>query len=346
MVNILKFLVISSMITTFTHPVFLNVDRENTLITDDSIKEFINENSLWGDVKTNGSRFIDNQKIDLQVTYENPEESLKKFKQTYSMELNEIQEKEGLDELSNNNYQDYYQILQETGEEYFGNEHINDVYSFFDIYENNDQNQKLISAINKYNLSKTSRMSQEDLIMEIMTYVPIYNENMDTYSAITRAQTNEIIHLQDINVAKASSYAKKYAVNPNKAYTYYGKDCTNFVSQIAYAGGLRGGIASVTWKPYTRAWINANTFCGIWGKRDKSTKWNTFVKKLNPGDFIATDFGGDGVIDHMAYVAANGSTSSSKYIAQHTDNYYEKSETTNWPNDTSTRILWKAGNKG
>ena len=70
------------------------------------------------------------------------------------------------------------------------------------------------------------------------------------------------------------------------------------------------------------------------------------MKTLKPGDFIAADWGGDGHIDHIAYVAANGSSSSNKYIAQHTSNYYKRSDQTNWPKDSSTRVLWKAGNKG
>ena len=128
----------------------------------------------------------------------------------------------------------------------------------------------------------------------------------------------------------------------NPAYKNFmstGGDCTNFASQIAYAGGLR---YAPVWQPYTKPWINANFFGIVWGKKGKSTKWSTFVKQLIPGMFIAADLGGDGALDHVAYVAANGSSSSNKYIAQHTANYYLRSDSnkSNWKNDTASRVLY------
>ena len=321
-----------------------NVNTDHLLAV--STKDFINEKSVWGKVKLNGSKDLGDVTVELQVTYENPEESLNKFKSLYRKELTEIQMEEQLDELNDKNYRQYYLVFLEKGEQYVDLDKLNDIFAFFDIYENDEQNRQFISAINQYQ-SRNNQTDRNELLSEMMSYSPDYNQSFEDLVVSQMPQSKQIIHLQDINVTNATNYAKKYAENINNAYNYYaGADCTNFASQIAYAGGLRGGVASIAWKPYTSAWINANTFCGIWGKRGRSTKWSTFVKKLKPGDFIAADWGGDGHIDHIAYVAANGSSSSNKYIAQHTDDYYERSDQTNWPKDSSTRVLWKAGNKG
>ena len=50
---------------------------------------------------------------------------------------------------------------------------------------------------------------------------------------------------------KAITYSNTYAINPNKmntlgvGYNVYSRDCTNFVSQCLYAGGLS---QDSTWK--------------------------------------------------------------------------------------------------
>ena len=183
----------------------------------------------------------------------------------------------------------------------------------------------------------------------LLSALPVHAANMvTTTDGHGESETVEetVRCIWDINVTKATNYAKKYANNPNSSYKYYsGADCTNFASQIAYAGGLR---YAPVWQPYTKPWINANFFGIVWGKKGKSTKWSTFVKQLIPGMFIAADFGGDGALDHVAYVAANGSSSSNKYIAQHTANYYLRSDSnkSNWKNDTASRVLWIIGNNG
>lgn len=42
-----------------------------------------------------------------------------------------------------------------------------------------------------------------------------------------------------INLTNARSYAKKYYKNYNSSYPHYSYDCTNFVSQILFAGGRK-----------------------------------------------------------------------------------------------------------
>lgn len=57
------------------------------------------------------------------------------------------------------------------------------------------------------------------------------------------------------NKSKVVEYAERYALNYNKEYLSFdgkGGDCSNFVSQCIYAGGLP---RTETWKPYTGVWI-------------------------------------------------------------------------------------------
>lgn len=59
--------------------------------------------------------------------------------------------------------------------------------------------------------------------------------------------------------SQAVSYADRYAVNPNRlntlgqGYNYYSADCTNFVSQCFYTGGL---AQDSTWKSYVTFSVN------------------------------------------------------------------------------------------
>mgnify|MGYP000010238872 CR=1 FL=1 len=73
---------------------------------------------------------------------------------------------------------------------------------------------------------------------------------------------------------KAITYSNTYAINPNKmntlgvGYNVYSRDCTNFVSQCLYAGGLS---QDSTWKSIpnwhgntvvrvdSTQWVNANS---------------------------------------------------------------------------------------
>lgn len=57
------------------------------------------------------------------------------------------------------------------------------------------------------------------------------------------------------NITKACAYAENFALKPNPNYKYFeniGGDCTNFISQILFAGGLK---QTHLWKPYTIPWI-------------------------------------------------------------------------------------------
>lgn len=76
----------------------------------------------------------------------------------------------------------------------------------------------------------------------------IYSKFINELNFKDRVQTS-------FNVQDACSYAEKYAIRPNpeyKDFTDIGGDCTNYVSQILHAGGLK---TNNTWYPYSSTWI-------------------------------------------------------------------------------------------
>ena len=305
---------------------------------------FINEHNDWGIVKANGSVQVGSQTVDLLVTFQSPEAAMANFKNKYGDELKQIQRDHGWDVLNDENYHEYYHAILTQGDQYFSDEEINTVYGFFDLYENEDQNKEMREMVTKL-VTAPYKEDREASLQKIDSISPSYNQPVSR-----AASTKTVRYIGDIDVTKATNYAKKYAKNANPAYKNFmstGGDCTNFASQIAYAGGLR---YAPVWQPYTKPWINANSFGIVWGKKEKSTKWSIFVKKLKPGMFIAADFGGDGALDHVAYVAANGSSSSNKYIAQHSAKaegfYYARSDSTtsNWDKASNSCVLWIIGN--
>lgn len=59
----------------------------------------------------------------------------------------------------------------------------------------------------------------------------------------------------NFNIVESCTYAEKFALSPNAKYKSFeniGGDCTNFISQILFAGGLK---QNNSWKPYTMPWI-------------------------------------------------------------------------------------------
>jgi hypothetical protein len=75
----------------------------------------------------------------------------------------------------------------------------------------------------------------------------------------TSISTNTYIQRKEsnFNITDACTYAETFALksNPNyKSFDNIGGDCTNFVSQILYAGGVK---QTKIWKPYTNSWIRS-----------------------------------------------------------------------------------------
>ncbi|CAG8818977.1 1021_t:CDS:1 [Gigaspora margarita] len=81
---------------------------------------------------------------------------------------------------------------------------------------------------------------------------------------------------------KAVSYANQYCSKPNPNYIEQKSvDCTNFASQVLYAGGIP---MDNSWRPDKRAWVDVDYFYGylISSKLAKECQ----LAELRPGDFI------------------------------------------------------------
>jgi len=92
--------------------------------------------------------------------------------------------------------------------------------------------------------SWTNKLSSIDLLYDTFTTFSLSSNN----NASKRKASN-------FNITEACAYAEKYALIANPAYKSFdgiGGDCTNFMSQILSAGGVK---ETSTWKPYTNSWV-------------------------------------------------------------------------------------------
>lgn len=144
--------------------------------------------------------------------------------------MNRLSKVYGLEQISNENWEDYYNdmytYLSEPNKvEWYteDNDEFIKLSSFFDIYENSFKNADIANA--------TSSVSATNSI---------------NTSNITKSNCNYY------NKQSAIAYAKK----PNPDYSYIsGHDCTNFISQILVTGGKN---MNYNWRTYKRAMFFGN----------------------------------------------------------------------------------------
>ena len=103
------------------------------------------------------------------------------------------------------------------------------------------------------------------------------------------------IHPRSYSVSKAVSYAKKYAIN------FWGNFIMRKLGVIPICLPIIGGVDY------------------------KYSSHASFANKLKKGDYISIDYTNDGNWDHMGFVTAVGSKTSSGYknyqVAQHSGDY-------------------------
>jgi hypothetical protein len=74
-------------------------------------------------------------------------------------------------------------------------------------------------------------------------------------NSVLKNKSNNKRNDSNFNIEAACTYAETFALTPNSNYKSFeniGGDCTNFISQILSAGGLK---ENNLWKPYTMPWI-------------------------------------------------------------------------------------------
>ena len=149
------------------------------------------------------------------------------------------------------------------------------------------------------------------------------------------------------NGAAAAAYADTYWQRYNSAYPSFansGGDCTNFVSQALYAGGIMmrpsptysGDAAWYMVKnkrqwTYAVGWVNAqdNSIFALQhlpGVKEVASYYGVAPGQMvadnaSQGDIVLYDFNNDGIYDHEAIVVANDGTGWD-LVDAHTNNRY------------------------
>ncbi len=129
------------------------------------------------------------------------------------------------------------------------------------------------------------------------------------------------------NVDAAVAYADKWATSRNPQYKAYpGVDCSNFVSQCLYAGGMP---KNSKWYPASYAWINVS------GAIANFKNYGTFMAANNnnvlKGNPVYYDWNSNGVYDHTA-ICVGKNSSGTPIIDAHTGDHYH--------------VTWQLGSNG
>lgn len=130
---------------------------------------------------------------------------------------------------------------------------------------------------------------------------------------------------------KALAYAHRWAFGRNPKYydfSYIGGDCTNFASQVLYAGYGEMNLKPVTGWYYkslnnrTPSWTGVNELYNFLinnrGSGPKAVKTDIYGIML--GDLVQLDFDGDGRFDHTPVIVDTGNyTPDTVLVAAHTN---------------------------
>lgn len=240
----------------------------------------------------------------LLPTFNDPEQAIESIKNKSSKAINLLREEFDLPEFSSESWDKYraaiYRMYEREGCPSWyveGNDEINALESFFDIYENEDDNEEIENTLISAQISPLSTEQDQDRaeeeLLETLPDQNVLNENgYDEDNAANEGARAR----KDFNVAKGVAYAKKYAGSKNfPKYAYFtwpfGGDCTNFASQILEAGGVKQIKSSDDKKgwwhkshngahTHSQSWIKARTFAKYMGVSYKTKSHKSFSKKV------------------------------------------------------------------
>lgn len=312
----------------------------------------------FGEIDRNQTIIIDNVENPLYCTFENNEAALEKLHEAVPEILEEISSEFSLEKLNSTNWEYYkYGALNLPTTSQFSSDNNlqkQTLNEFFDIYENKEKNDTIKAIVNAPSTHSASQSTTFDLGMMLPTYAPLAQQSENMIKV-----QNQIMPFALPNIEAAVSYAERYAVNPNKdgygiakggiTKLWADMDCTNFVSQILEASGVGQAVYSsdtMGWwhkkngsnHTYSVSWINSDTFARYMGVGYSTTNHKDFANNIARGDFISLDHTNDGSWDHMGFVTAIGNElcyETGVYrnykVAQHTSNYHEWANDTNWP---------------
>lgn len=299
----------------------------------------------------------------LYVEFSNQKSAIEKIYNSQTNFINKISDYCKIDKLNCDNWEDFreafYKYTVEKGVLESSDEYRAMV-SFFDIYENKDKNDRIISFVNENNLTSsfaaislsTNSTNNDSAYNELFTMLPSTsslvesknNEILSSYNLNTNQGIMPLSVVKSFDTEKGITYATKHATNKNTPTYYYfsNGDCANFTSQILENGGVKqtvydsksqgwwhktSKILGITKHTHSEAWSMADTFARYMGVSNKTKIHKTFASKLKAGDFITVDFATDGDWDHMGFVTKRDSSAGSYgyidyKVAQHTTDYH------------------------
>ena len=135
-------------------------------------------------------------------------------------------------------------------------EHLNNKFKIKFLIEN-EENPFLYNYVLNADLPHMTNFifsKKQSLWINMLSSIDSLYETFMTYG-VSPNNKNIRNNSSTFNIAEACTYAETFALKPNPNYKYFGGiggDCTNFMSQILYAGGVKQTNA---WKPYTLPWI-------------------------------------------------------------------------------------------
>lgn len=157
----------------------------------------------------------------------------------------------------------------------------------------------------------------------------------------------------DYDREKAVEYAHKWAYDRNSAYLDFenlGGDCTNFASQVIYAGSGVMNFTSVHGWYYIDSWSRTASWTGVNYLYDflVSNRGNgpfaeqVDVRDARPGDIAQLSFQGGGIFNHSPVIVRTGGPAGldNILISTHTDDLDNYPLTTyNWVDIRFIHIL-------
>lgn len=304
-------------------------------IKKDLIKSVNNNFEDNRNIKIEKAIIIKDKAFTLYPEYIDKNKELTNIKIRCNRYLNILSDYYVLDEISDENWEDYYYCMKR----YLGEEDRDMTYNetsreyvelqqFFDIYENTDANiniQREVGKIHSINDIKNNKKLVNELPRDIIKYL---NRNSSTNITLGQVENFDVIH--------ATLYARKYATSPNKkVYKTCKADCTNFASQIINIGGVQ---MSNEWKAYSKskksgeytkytfAWCNADGFVKYHGTSSVYDNFAGVTRDAKVGNIIAYDTTNDNDWDHVGYIVDTKEYSENLgytdlEIAQHSRDY-------------------------
>lgn len=313
----------------------------------------------------------------LYVEFADSEDAIEKIYNTHADFIDKISDYCNVEKLNCNNWKEFrnafYKYIDENDVSDSFDEY-NDMMKFFDIYENRDKNDNIISFVIKNNLSTpfstvslsakgtiNNLISDELLMMLPSTSHLVKSKNEEIINSYYSNADSGIMPLaivRSFDTSKGIAYAEKYAVNRNTPtyHSFSRGDCANFTSQILENGGVKQVVydeeskgwwhkttktLGITRHKHSQAWSMADGFAKYMGVSHVTENHKNFAASLRAGDFITFDKEKDGDWDHMAFVTKiDSSVGSYGYrdykVAQHTRDYHAwtSSDTNNWEQDS------------